>query len=192
MPASARLSVPALTPEGSDGAPEKIMIPAIGSGGALFPVEKMEAHRRGLHHLAISIFLFDRGETLIQRRAREKYHSGGQWANACCTHPHWGEDMAGAAARRLREELGASADLSPRRVIDYRADVGRGLIEHERVHFYVAEVNRHALALAPDPAEVSETRWVAPAALRAEIAATPERFTPWLRIYLDRFPDLAL
>lgn len=152
--------------------------------GALAPVDKLEVHRRGLRHPAISVFVLDGGRTLVQRRALTKYHTPGLWANACCTHPHWGEAMPAAAQRRLREELGvAGLTLVPRDPVEYRAEVGRGLIEHEVVSLFTARAAA-TLALAPNPAEVMEVRWIALDALRAEIAANPAAFTPWLRIYL--------
>ena len=58
-----------------------IMIPGIGEDDALYPVEKIEAHVKGLHHLALSVFVFSGDALLIQRRAHGKYHCGGQWAN---------------------------------------------------------------------------------------------------------------
>lgn len=168
-----------------------IVIPGIAEDGSLYPIEKMEAHRAARFHLAISALVFAGGALLIQRRALAKYHCGGMWANTVCTHPHFGEDVEAAAHRRLREELGFDLPLEFRRVVDYRADVGNDLIEHERVHMFVGETTRN-LVVVPNPAEVSETRWVTPEALRAEIAAAPERFTPWFRIYVERFPDLAV
>lgn len=170
------------------------LIPGIHADGSLYPIGKMEAHRRGVLHSAISVFVFEgaAGELLLQRRALGKYHCGGLWANTCCTHPHWGEDVAAAAARRLGEELGFSASLTPHAQVEYEAPVGNGLIEHERVQIFSAIVDRQALALDPDPAEVMETRWISPARLAAEIEAQPRAFTPWLRIYLERFPGLQL
>ena len=51
-------------------------------------MEKMETHRKALLHRAFSVFLFNsKGEMLLQRRALKKYHSGGLWTNACCSHP---------------------------------------------------------------------------------------------------------
>lgn len=173
----------------TDASPE-ITIPGIGADGSLYPIEKLAAHRRGVLHLAISAFVFSGDDLLIQRRALTKYHCGGMWANTCCTHPHWGESVADAAGRRLREELGFSLPLTARRVVDYEADVGNGLTEHERVHMFTAEVDRDAIVVRPDPAEVCETRWASAAELRDEIAGHPEHFTPWFRIYLERFPDL--
>jgi isopentenyl-diphosphate delta-isomerase len=167
-----------------------IVIPAIAGDGSLFPMEKMEAHRQGQLHLAISAFVFSGAALLLQRRAEGKYHCAGQWANTCCTHPHWGEDVASAASRRLREEMGIAVPLMETRIVTYRADVGAGLVEHERVHMFVARVDRSQLVVAPDPAEVSETRWVEAEELRADMGRAPERYTPWFRIYVERFPDL--
>lgn len=162
-----------------------VLIPAFGEDGELRPVEKLEVHRRGLRHPAVSVFLVDGAATLLQQRAAGKYHSGGLWANACCTHPRWGEHPAACAGRRLREELGLSGlTLRRRGMVEYRADVGGGLTEHEVVHLFVAAVDRATLAPRPDPAEVAALRWVALDALAREIAEEPGRFVPWLRIYL--------
>lgn len=167
----------------TDAVPE--MIPAW-VDGALTPVEKLQVHRRGLRHMAVSVFVMRDDAVLIQRRALGKYHTPGQWANTCCTHPRWGEDAAVCAVRRLREELGATG-LAPvfRDRVEYRAEVGNGLIEHEVVDIFVAEAPAD-LTLAPDPDEVMDTAWVGLDALRRQVAHAPERFTPWLRIYLER------
>jgi isopentenyl-diphosphate delta-isomerase len=172
---------------------EPVLIPAWGPDGVLRPTEKLEAHRRGLRHPAISVFVFDeRGRTLIQKRAAGKYHTPGLWANACCTHPHWGEDMLHCAERRVHEELGLELALEPRGEIEYWADVGGGLFEHEVVRLFVVEGRAEDLVPRPDPAEVEETRWVSLEALRREIAETPAAFTPWLRIYLEEHADKVL
>lgn len=160
-----------------------IMIPTWVEG-TLTPVEKLEAHKRGLRHKAVSVFVLRDGEVLLQRRAMGKYHTPGLWANTCCTHPEWGETPEACAVRRLDEELGITG-LAPRHrdVIEYRADVGGGLIEHEVVDLFVAEAPTD-MALDPNPDEVMETRWLSYGALADEVTRHPERFTPWLRIYL--------
>ena len=65
-----------------------IMIPAW-IDGELAPVDKLEAHERGLKHKAVSVFVVRGMDILIQRRAMGKYHTPGLWANTCCTHPDW-------------------------------------------------------------------------------------------------------
>ncbi len=167
------------------------IIPAVAADGSLFPIEKMQAHITGQLHLAVSVFVFDSDLLLLQQRAQGKYHCAGLWANTCCTHPHWRETVEACAGRRLTEELGISLPLLRHQTVDYEADVGDGLREHERVTLFSAAADHRSLAPSPDPTEVAATRWISLSALRQEVAADPQRFTPWLRIYLDRFPDLS-
>lgn len=162
------------------------MIPAW-VNGTLQPVEKMEVHRRGLRHKAVSVFVLRGSEVLIQQRAMGKYHTPGLWANTCCTHPHWGEDPAVCAVRRLRQELGvAGLHVYGKGEVEYRADVGGGLTEHEVVDIFIAHATMN-LKVTPSPEEVMATRWVDYYDLMAETQRWPERFTPWLRIYLEEY-----
>jgi isopentenyl-diphosphate delta-isomerase len=160
-----------------------IMIPAW-VDGVLTPVEKLAAHEKGLKHKAISVFVVNRGRILLQRRALGKYHTPGLWANTCCTHPDWDEDDATCATRRLEEELGITG-LTPRYrdTLEYRAYVGGGLIEHEVVAVFVADAPDN-LKIAPNPDEVMATDWIDLGKLEADIARNPDRYTPWLTIYL--------
>jgi len=152
--------------------------------GTLMPVEKLAVHKRGLRHKAISVFVMRGDDLLIQRRALSKYHTPGLWANTCCTHPHWGEPALECAERRLDEELGIKGmTLNHRDRLEYRADVGSGLIEHEVVDIYLADAPK-TLTVDPNPDEVCETRWVTLSVLKDEVTRSPEAFTPWLRIYL--------
>lgn len=157
--------------------------------GALVPVEKLEVHQRGLRHKAISVFVMRGTQTLIQRRALEKYHTPGLWANACCTHPFWDEPALACARRRLEEELGITGlHLEHRDQVEYRADVGGGLTEHELVEIYTAEAIAFT-TIDPNPAEVMDTAWVQLDDLARQTRETPEKFTPWLRIYLAEHMD---
>ncbi len=158
-------------------------------GDEIAPVDKMEVHRKGLRHKAVSIFVMDGENVLIQRRAPGKYHSAGLWANTCCTHPKWGERPEDCAVRRLREELGITG-LYPAHAdrLEYRAEVGDGLIEHEVVDIYLAYA-KPGMEIAPDPEEISDVRWVGLYDLAAEVQRHPERFSKWLAIYLSGHLD---
>lgn len=164
------------------------MIPAW-VNGTLTPVEKLKVHQKGLRHKAVSVFVMAGDRVLIQRRALSKYHTPGLWANTCCTHPAWNEAALDCAVRRLREELGITG-LAPlhRDTVEYRADVGGGLTEHELVEIFLAPAPA-TLTWDLNPNEVEAVRWITLPALAAEVAATPALFTPWLRIYLDRHRD---
>jgi isopentenyl-diphosphate delta-isomerase len=148
---------------------------------------KLAAHQQGLRHRAISVCVLDRaGRMLLQRRATSKYHSGGLWTNACCTHPRAGETVEAAARRRLKEELGVDCDLRFLARTHYRADVGNGLIEDEVVHLFVGAYDG---PVTPDPDEVAGFDWVTQAELRTKIAADPERYTYWFRHYMKTYAD---
>ncbi len=161
--------------------------------GILTPVDKLEAHVKGLRHKAVSVFVMDGTNVLIQQRALSKYHTPGLWANTCCTHPHWDEDAGTCAVRRLKDELGITG-LYPvyRDQLEYRANVGDGLIEHEVVDLFVAPASERTLELDLNPDEVMATRWVDIYELAAEVARHPDKYTPWLQIYLADHLDLVI
>jgi isopentenyl-diphosphate delta-isomerase len=158
--------------------------------GVLLAVDKLEVHKRGLRHKAVSVFVMDGSKVLIQQRAMGKYHTPGLWANTCCTHPDWDEEPGACAVRRLREELGITG-LVPtfRDQVEYRAEVGRGMVEHEVVDIFVAQADEN-LRLTLNPAEVMAVRWVDLADLTAQVLRRPYEFTPWLRVYLAEHQEL--
>lgn len=155
----------------------------------LTPVGKLVAHQKGLRHKAVSVFVMSGTQTLIQRRALGKYHTPGLWTNSCCTHPHWDEDPLKCSIRRLDQELGLR-DLLPvyRDQIEYRADVGNGLIEYELVDLFVAQAGPD-LQIVANPDEVMDYDWVELDDLKRRVVDDPARYTPWLRIYLTEHSD---
>lgn len=160
-----------------------IMIPAW-IDGYLVAVEKHRVHRHALRHRAVSVFVLSGNETLLQQRAADKYHSGGLWTNACCTHPHWGEAPLDCAIRRIGEELGLDGTTAELRgQVEYRAEVGNGMTEHEVVDIAVLHTPRDVV-LSPDSAEVADMKWIPVDELCRDAEQHPERYTPWLRIYL--------
>lgn len=142
------------------------------------------AHRApGRLHRAFSVVLLDpAGRVLLQQRAAAKTRFALRWANACCGHPAPGETAVSAAGRRLVEELGfGDVLLTEVGVYTYRAaDPATGRVEHEYDHVLVGTVD-HGVPLAPDPTEVADLRWMAPDRLVADLAAHPDRYSPWLR-----------
>lgn len=147
---------------------------------------KLAAHLDGGSlHRAFSVFVFDgEGNMLVQRRARGKYHFGGLWTNACCGHPRPGERTSEAARRRLREEFGFDAEVREMFRFIYRAtDEASGLTEHELDHVFRGEFEGEPL---PDPDEIEDWRWMRPEELLDDLAASPERYTPWFRVAAER------
>jgi isopentenyl-diphosphate delta-isomerase len=148
---------------------------------------KIEVHRRGLKHRALSVLVRDAiGNMLIHRRNAEKYHSGGLWTNACCSHPRPDESAVEAAHRRLAEEMGVRCLVEPLFTTQYRAAVSNGYIEDEVVHVFGGTYEG---PVAPDPAEVAEWKWMRFEALTDDLAHRPELYTVWLRHYFSEHYD---
>jgi isopentenyl-diphosphate Delta-isomerase len=147
-------------------------------------MEKMEAHEKALLHRAFSVFIFNRnGEMLLQQRALSKYHSGGLWTNACCSHPNPGETTTAAASRRLREEMGFETTLEKIFDFVYKADFDNGLTEHEFDHVF-AGVYEGPIAAAPE--EVSDYCYQPVQEIKKAMETDPARFTAWFRIAFPR------
>ena len=150
---------------------------------AIGSMPKVQAHRVGALHRAVSVVLVDReGRVLLQQRAAGKYHSPGLWTNSCCGHPRPGESAHDAAARRLAAELGLACNLEPVAAFRYRADLADGMVEHEIDHVFLGRCDA---APAPDPSEVAAWRRVPMDVLLDDIGANPGRYTAWLPAVLE-------
>ena len=146
--------------------------------------DKIKAHREGKLHRAFSIFLFNkRGELLIQKRAKSKYHSPGLWSNTCCSHPRPDRELEDEVKRRLKEEMGiVECDLKEVFGFTYNLKVG-DLIEHEFDHVFWGTFEGNP---KPDPAEVESWKWVNLIELKKDIKENPGKYTAWFKIILDK------
>ena len=150
-------------------------------------MEKLAAHKQGLLHRAFSIFIFSPdGKMLLQRRAFKKYHSGGLWTNACCSHPEPGEELAPAAARRLKEEMGFETPVE--KVFDfiYKAAFDNGLTEYEFDHVFTGEYNGR---IVPDKEEAMDYCYKSVQEISQSLKAQPHLYTAWFR---EAFPRIEI
>jgi isopentenyl-diphosphate Delta-isomerase len=141
---------------------------------------KIETHQQGLLHRAFSVFIFnDKGEMLLQQRALSKYHSGGLWTNACCSHPSPGEVTADAVQRRLMEELGITTAVE--KVFDflYKAEFDNGLTEHEFDHVFVGSYDGK---IDFNKTEVMDICYKSPAEISESLQTHPHKYSAWFRI----------
>jgi len=148
-------------------------------------MEKMEAHRKALLHRAFSVFIFNtKGEMLLQQSALTKYHSGGLWTNACCSHPYPYETPSEAAIRRLKEELGFTTTVAPTFQFMYKAALDNELTEHEFDHVLIGQYEG---PFELNEEEVAAVEYVGMNQLRNDINLYPEKYTAW---FLIAFPML--
>jgi isopentenyl-diphosphate delta-isomerase len=149
--------------------------------------DKMEAHRQALLHRAFSVFIFNsRGEMLLQQRALHKYHSGGLWSNACCSHPVPGEDTAAAANRRLSEEMGIVTKLDKLFHFIYRADFENELTEYELDHVFAGEYDGE-VNLSPD--EAADCCYKDMKDLEFSMRLHPQKYTAWFHLAFPKVKE---
>lgn len=147
-------------------------------------MEKIEAHRKSVLHRAVSVFIVNnQGKWLLQRRAFDKYHSGGLWTNSCCTHPRPGETSVQAAMRRLNEEMGITAGLKEIFQFKYKNILNNDLTEHELDHVFIGFTNEKPII---NTDEVAEWRYVTYKKLISEIMKHPSNYTVWFRRIVER------
>lgn len=145
--------------------------------------EKIAAHQKGLLHRCFSIFLFNsKGELLLQKRAKGKYHSGGLWSNTCCSHPEPNQNLKKEAQRRLKEEMGIEIDLEEVFTFIYKAKLG-DLTEYEFDHVFFGEFDGNP---KPIPEEAEDWKWIKAEELKKDIKENPEKYTHWFKLILNR------
>jgi isopentenyl-diphosphate delta-isomerase len=147
-------------------------------------LEKLEAHQKGLLHRAFSIFIFnDENELMLQRRAFDKYHSGGLWTNTCCSHPDPNETVEVACHRRLKEEMGFDTALEFVTSFIYKAELDQQLTEHEFDHVYIGKYNDRPVI---NESEVSEWKFVNLTDLENDMTMNPDHYTVWFKIIFSK------
>lgn len=153
--------------------------------------EKLKAHVDALLHRAFSIFIFrkvdENCELLLQKRADHKYHSGGKWANSCCSHPKADETLDEAVERRLSEELGIKCKLEHHGYFIYKDKVGKNLIEHELDHVFSGWFPGGKISLDPD--EISEICWMSIRDVEEKYKSDPELFAVWFKPAWERIKE---
>lgn len=147
-------------------------------------IEKSAAHLSPLLHRAFSVFLYNGNKMLLQRRAKGKYHSGGLWANACCSHPRPcagdGDKLLACASARLLEETGIEHhNLKSLFTFTYFTRFADNLFEYELDHVLLGE---YGGPFRPNPEEAEEMRWEEIPALLDDMRANPENYASWFLI----------
>jgi isopentenyl-diphosphate delta-isomerase len=135
-------------------------------------------------HRAFSCFLLnDRGEVLLQQRARTKVTWPGVWSNSCCGHPGPDEALEAAVRRRLDAELGLGEATLHLALPSYRYRAEHlGVVEHEICPVFVGQTRQTPRL---EPTEVLAVQWMPWPAFVAGVAAGDDPFfaglSPWCK-----------
>ena len=153
-------------------------------------MEKQEAHLSPNLHRAFSIFIFNnKGEMLLQQRSDTKYHSGGLWTNACCSHPAPGEELSESAVNRLNEEMGFSTAIKEAFSFVYKAELVNGLTEYEFDHVFIGIYNE---LIEPNKDEVQNFCYKSMDDIQKDLIMQPDTYTKWFKIAFPKVRDITL
>lgn len=146
-------------------------------------VEKLEAHLTPILHRAFSVFLYNGNKILLQRRAFGKYHSGGLWANTCCSHPRPNLTFMQSVANRLEFELGIKDACNLKEIFSftYLSKYNDNLYEYEYDHVLVGEYDINK-TVNFNKEEICDLKWVDISDLKKDLVANPTKYATWFLI----------
>jgi|GEM_PF-406193 len=149
--------------------------------------EKLYVHKNNIKHLAFSIIIFnDADQILLQKRSKEKYHSGSLWSNTCCSHPIT-EDIEEEAKNRLLYEMGIEAELHKVFQFEYKAALDNNLYENELDIVFFGFSNDEPKI---NTKEVDDFKWVHINDIENVIKHFPEEYTYWFKNMLSKIIEL--
>lgn len=146
-------------------------------------INKMDAHVLGKLHRAFSVFIINDDKMLIQKRNINKYHSGGLWANACCSHPRKGEELKDAVPRRLKDELGIELTAKELFHFVYKTKFNDNLYEYELDHVFITTYDGE---INFNHDEIEEVKWIKIDELKEDVVLHSENYASWFIIALPK------
>lgn len=151
---------------------------------------KQLVHERCLLHRAISVLIYRRRgkdiEILLQKRHKNKYHSGGLWANTCCSHPQPHGDLSVEAQKILIYEMGFSVPLKQIGHFTYQEQVGKGVWESEYDYLFVGQY-QEGDTIRYHPEEIFAIKWMPLEQLKSELKHKPDKYVVWLPEIMSMF-----
>lgn len=150
-------------------------------------MSKLDAHKKGILHRAFSVFVLNNNnEIMLQKRAYNKYHSGGLWTNTCCSHQREGENSIEAGKRRLLEEMGFETELKIITSFIYKVEFENGLTEHELDYLLIGKFLKSPVI---NKQEVADWKWMKVELIADDIKLNPNNYTSWFKIIFDKFQN---
>ena len=128
-------------------------------------------HRDGHKHRAVHVLVFGSdGRIFLQKRSMTKDTFPGAWDSSASGHVDSGEDYDACSVRELREELGLTAPVPPRRLFKIAASADTG---QEFVWVYQLESDG---PFTLHPEEIERGEWFGRGQVTDWIARSPRDF----------------
>lgn len=163
---------------------KQLLVTTDKKGNKLSTATRKDCHSgKGIPHLAFLAILFEkRGNIYLQKRSNQKSLWDGYWDASIVSHVLPGETIEEAAKRRGTEELGVEVEFRDLGGFYYFAKYGENC-ENEYCHVLIGKTDK---IIHPNPVEISEIQEVKLSSLKKDIQNSPNRYTPWLKIGLEK------
>jgi len=146
-------------------------------------VRRGEAIQQGRNFRTAHVFILNQqGELLLQRLAGGRERHPGRWGSSVAAYLFAGESYREGAARRMREELGLTIDLSSLGKIEMR--------DTDSLKFVSLFLGRSNEATIGEPGHISELRYWPCEEITTALGQRPEEFTPTFAQLFNAFKDL--
>ena len=152
-------------------------------------VMKFEAHRLGLWHASIHVWMFtDNGEILIQKRVANKDTFPNKWDVSVAGHIGAGESAVYSAQRELSEELGIVINVDELiKIGSFTSDIqhSENLIDREFHHVYITKFDKNIDDIMLQPEEVAAVKLISISEFKKIISSKNDKidFVPYTSDY---------
>ncbi len=143
---------------------------------------KSIAHRKGLFHATVHIWLFtSNGELLIQQRNPDKDTFPNLWDVSVAGHIEFGETPSKAALREIHEEIGLRLHSDALLYLGTHLEKHKhcsDFIDNELHHIYCSELLQPISSLKLQKEEVSKVRLINLEEIQKKISTADTSFVP--------------
>lgn len=156
--------------------------------------EKEKCHDgSGILHRGFLVMVFNQsGELFLTRRSHKKRLWPGYWDGTVASHVRKDEDYEQASKRRLRQEIGLTADVV-RYHFKFHYRIGyKDLGTENEICAVTTLTGVDRDSILPDFDEISEVKTISPGLLARQIRDNSEIYTPWLNIAVERMVERGL
>lgn len=154
---------------------------------------KSVAHEFGFWHRAATIWIYNqKGEILLQLRAKDKELAPNLWDISVAGHIGSGEEPLDAAIREVREEIGleiTKKDLKFSRIRKYSMNHGK-ILNREFYYIYFLKFDGNPDDLVLQKEEVQKVRFFSTKELETELEKHPEMFVPHGAFWQETIEDI--
>lgn len=165
---------------------DQLLIVCDREGNKLTTATREKCHQGdGIVHLAFLAFILDKdSKVILTKRSKHKSLWAGFWDASFVSHILQGETVQQACARRVKEELGITVNGFSVLGGFYYSARQEDQAENEYCHVLIGKTKGQA---DPNPLEIDDIKSKSVAELKQEVEKKPDRYTPWLKIALEKF-----